>query len=523
MRTGCAAPWPTSAEEDAIGPALLLLLALALFAPASARATDFFVDAHAGSDHASGTRESPWKSLWRVSRARLAPGDRVLFRSGQVFRGQLRLDVSGAPGRPIVFASFGEGPPPSLRGTVERASPADWTETGDGVWYLANLSRDPQLLLADGRPGRRMAGRAELARDWDHSYDGQRGRLLVKAAQNPALLTRMVETGEHDFVLGPVAGSHLAFDGLEFAGSRGSTVLVWGGGDISFTGCSFTLAPVNHLQLHHGAGRVLVRGCRFDDWNLGRDAAYAVQAIADSGPVDVEDCLFTATLPGGGRDHTAIMSDLGGWVRRVRGCRFEGGQGRLADDGVVVWRLAQRADQVEVADNVFTELGGVAVILQETGHFGARPALRVADNRILGAVLGGDLDKEAVRVRDTAGAAVTVEGNLVADTGAAAAGNGFEHDGITADNAPGALIRANTVRGAHNGLRIGGGTPDARVVGNRLVSNRGHGLRVMPGAATAEQQDNCLWDNAEGPVKGSPLGPGDAPWPQASAPCAAAP
>lgn len=494
---------------------------MAALLPLPARAADYYVDAAAGDDLAPGSRGAPWKSLWRVARAKLAPGDRVLLRSGQVFRGQLRLDVSGAPGRPIVFTAFGDGPPPSLRGAEERGHASDWADAGGGVWYLAGLARDPVVLAADARPGRRVATRQALEGPWDHFYDPQLGRLYVKAADNPARLARMVEIGAHDFVVGPIKGSHLAFEGLAFSLPRLSTVLAWGADDLTFSACTFTSSPVNHVQLHHGSGRVLIQDSRFDDWNLLHDAAYAVQAIAGSGPVDVLGCTFTATLQGGGRDHAAIMSDLQGFVRRVSGCRFEGGDGRLADEGVVIWRPDQRADAVTITDNVFEGLGGVAIILQETGHFGARPLIRVAGNRIRGAVLGRDLDKEAVRVRETAGAKVVVEGNSIEDT----AHGPYEHDGISADAAPGVVVRANSVRGAHTGLRIGGGSTGAQVLGNRLTDNRGYGLRVLPGSALAEQRDNCLWGNALGPVSGTGLGPGDSPHPlPANAlPCASAP
>lgn len=452
--------------------------------------------------------------MWRAARARLAPGDRVLFRRGQIFRGQMRLECAGAPGNPIVFTAYGEGPPPSLRGTVLRSDPADWTDAGGGVWYLAGLHRDPILLVADGRPGRRVAKRADLSREWDHCFDPRLGRLLVKTRGNPARFARSIEIGENDHVLGPVTGSHLTFAELDLSMPRASTVLSWGGGDLVFTDCSFTLSPVNHLQFHRRSGPASVRDCRFDDWNLSHDAAYAIQAIEGSGPVDVERCVFAASLQGGGRDHTAIMSDLEGWVRSVTRCRFEGNGGRLADDGAVVWRLSGKADVVDITDNIFEGLGGTAVILQETGHFGARPQVRVAANTIRAAVQGDDLDKEALRVRDTRGATVVVENNLIEGT---RPGN-HAHDGISADSAPDLLIRGNAVHGADDALRVGGGTSAVRVIGNRLTGNRAHGLLVMPGSGLGESSGNCLWGNGKGPVHGAPLGRDDIPAKPSSAP-----
>ncbi|MBB4661651.1 right-handed parallel beta-helix repeat-containing protein [Conexibacter arvalis] len=64
-----------------------------------------------GDDRAAGTASEPWRSLARVNRARLRPGDRVLLRGGAEFRGQLRLgpDDAGARGRAVAIGSYGGG------------------------------------------------------------------------------------------------------------------------------------------------------------------------------------------------------------------------------------------------------------------------------------------------------------------------------------------------------------------------------------------------------------------------------
>src|SRR5581483_8675938 len=63
------------------------------------------------SDRANGlSSRHPWRTVSRVLRARLRPGDRVLFRGGDTFSGvSLAPRVSGRPGDPIVFGSYGHG------------------------------------------------------------------------------------------------------------------------------------------------------------------------------------------------------------------------------------------------------------------------------------------------------------------------------------------------------------------------------------------------------------------------------
>jgi parallel beta-helix repeat protein len=93
----------------------------------------YYVDADAGADTNLGTAAAPWKTAARVGAAQhlLRPGDRVLFRRGQVFSGPLALESSGAPGLPITYGSYGEGAKPELTGFT---TPTDWKAAGSQVW-----------------------------------------------------------------------------------------------------------------------------------------------------------------------------------------------------------------------------------------------------------------------------------------------------------------------------------------------------------------------------------------------------
>jgi hypothetical protein len=74
----------------------------------------FFVS-QSGNDANSGlSRLAPWRTVTRVNEADLAPGDEVLFAGGQTFSDATLMpgqgfDVSGDPGRPVVFGAYGRG------------------------------------------------------------------------------------------------------------------------------------------------------------------------------------------------------------------------------------------------------------------------------------------------------------------------------------------------------------------------------------------------------------------------------
>ena len=85
----------------------------------------FYVSSSQGKDSNKGlSAEQAWKSLKRVQKERLVPGDQVQFRAGDHFTGQLIIDESGQPGSAITFTAYGEGPRPILNaGSMKGGSP----------------------------------------------------------------------------------------------------------------------------------------------------------------------------------------------------------------------------------------------------------------------------------------------------------------------------------------------------------------------------------------------------------------
>ena len=97
-----------------LAPVLLTLLLAG-----SAGAADYYVSA-TGSDTASGTVSSPWKTLSKVSARALAAGDRVFLQGGATFAGPLTANWSGAAGSPIIVDSYGTG-----RATIQITNATD--------------------------------------------------------------------------------------------------------------------------------------------------------------------------------------------------------------------------------------------------------------------------------------------------------------------------------------------------------------------------------------------------------------
>ena len=89
---------------------LSVILAVFLAAATlSAQDKTYFVSAQ-GNDSADGLSvATAWKSIEKVNSVTFLPGDRILFRKGDTFYGQIAVKGSGEEGRPITMSSYGEG------------------------------------------------------------------------------------------------------------------------------------------------------------------------------------------------------------------------------------------------------------------------------------------------------------------------------------------------------------------------------------------------------------------------------
>ncbi|NLR93864.1 carbohydrate binding domain-containing protein [Flammeovirga agarivorans] len=78
----------------------------------------YYVDASNGNDTADGiTKETAWKSLDKVNSRSFVPGDKILFKAGEIWEGQLEITTTrGTEDHPILFSRYGEGDKPKING-----------------------------------------------------------------------------------------------------------------------------------------------------------------------------------------------------------------------------------------------------------------------------------------------------------------------------------------------------------------------------------------------------------------------
>ena len=116
----------------------LFLLSLALLGGRSTLAATYYLAANGDDSRTAAQAQNPatpWQSLAKLnaSMAALQPGDQVLLRRGDTFRGQLFITRSGSAGSPLTFGAY--GPAADAAPVINGSAPlSGWTSVGANVW-----------------------------------------------------------------------------------------------------------------------------------------------------------------------------------------------------------------------------------------------------------------------------------------------------------------------------------------------------------------------------------------------------
>jgi len=105
-------------------------------------AVNYYVDNTIGNDRNQGTSiEKAWKSIDRVNNAELHAGDSVLFKRGEIFRGNL-FAISGSALGSITYSAYGKGNKPKIYGSIQKNSTSDWINKGGNIWQTLKQNNE---------------------------------------------------------------------------------------------------------------------------------------------------------------------------------------------------------------------------------------------------------------------------------------------------------------------------------------------------------------------------------------------
>ncbi len=129
--------------------------------PAIGDGKTFYIDSAGGADSAGGrSAETAWRSLGRVNANVFTPGDRIRFKAGSRFSGQLHPQGSGSEKAPIIVDSYGEGEKPLIEAEGQFRE-ALLLENQD-YWEINNLQ------LTNTGPTRETFRYGVRVKSWDY-------------------------------------------------------------------------------------------------------------------------------------------------------------------------------------------------------------------------------------------------------------------------------------------------------------------------------------------------------------------
>ncbi len=98
-----------------------LILFSLVFLISCANKSIYYIDAENGNDANDGhSPTSAWASLEKVNQTEFKPGNKILFKAGSTWHGQLELKGSGSAEAPIQINKYGEGNNPAIHGKGEK-------------------------------------------------------------------------------------------------------------------------------------------------------------------------------------------------------------------------------------------------------------------------------------------------------------------------------------------------------------------------------------------------------------------
>ena len=229
-----------------------------------------------GSDKNDG--QSPataWATLARVNAGPFQPGDIVLFRRNDIWRGQL-IPHSGSEAGPITYGAYGDptAPRPRLLGAAARNNASDWQNKGGNLWSTtpgAALKVDVGNIIFnhDESCGVKKWSRNDLHRQGDFWYDASNGTVRVYSINNPASRYSDIELALKGAIIHQGNKSYVTYQGLDLHyGDYG----IGGGNTHHITVSDCDLAFLGGALLHrHEDGTPVRAGNGIEFWGNAHD------------------------------------------------------------------------------------------------------------------------------------------------------------------------------------------------------------------------------------------------------------
>ena len=269
----------------------------------------------------------------------LKPGDKVLLKAGEVWRGHYSISASGEPGAFIYIGRYGDGPNPKILGSKKAE---DWTESGvkEHVWQSATSLNNTSAEYYGGR----MFFMKDDSVTWGDykSYQGDFSNLTeeydytvgdddihyVYCETDPDEVYDSIEVNQRERLLDFNNNSYIEINGIDFyfgrrAGVYSGYPAVRGATDFVFRNCSLGYIGAKSSGSAYGLvcfhSNTLIEDNFFSD--CGRRAISINTYTSPSGGRRIENIIVRNNVFKRGFHTTSIdvscMSQTGDTIRNL--------------------------------------------------------------------------------------------------------------------------------------------------------------------------------------------------------------
>ncbi|MHA1714128.1 MAG: hypothetical protein ACTSXP_00655 [Promethearchaeota archaeon] len=179
----------------------------------------FYVDFSLGNDKNNGnTPARAWKTISKVNSGYYLPGDKILFKRGEVWREKLEIKCSGSETIPITYGAYGSGPNPLFLGSISKNKQDDWIYLGNEKWATRDKSfpNDVGFIMLEEEDQSNTGIKCMTSCDEVNSprrfwYDNEHERVVLYCSNNPANQYSSIEIAYSDGELRHIIqGSHVS-------------------------------------------------------------------------------------------------------------------------------------------------------------------------------------------------------------------------------------------------------------------------------------------------------------------------
>ena len=179
-------------------------------------------DGHDQTTYTTGVTSCPIKTITKVNTLILSPGDQVLFKKGDIWRGSLSISSSGTLANNITISNYGTGSNPQILGSEQATS---WVDQGSNIWMSnttlsqpwmssASSSADIFFINTDNTISSGIL-KTNTTMTSEYNWYWSSNHIYVYSTTNPGTRYNSVEVSQRDNSINLNKNNYIKIDGID--------------------------------------------------------------------------------------------------------------------------------------------------------------------------------------------------------------------------------------------------------------------------------------------------------------------